>query len=55
MRYLKIVIDPLKIKGDVEDPDQLQVDVYEKLSALIEAETLTFSIDEDDDGDDDDF
>jgi uncharacterized protein YfaA (DUF2138 family) len=55
MRYLKIVLEPLKIKGDADDPDQLQADVYEKLSAMIESETLAFSIDEDEDEDDSDY
>ena len=55
MKYLRILVEPIKVKGDPEDPEQLQVDVYEKLSAMIESETLSFSIDEDDDSDDDDF
>ncbi len=55
MKYLKIVIDPIKIKGDSEDPDQLQVDVYEKIQAMIEAETLSFSIDEDEEDSDEDY
>lgn len=53
MKYLKILIDPIKIKGDLEDPETLQVDIYEKLSAMIESETLSFSIDEEDEDEDD--
>lgn len=53
MKYLKVLIDPIRIKGDVEDPDQLQQDLYEKIGAMIEAETLAFTIDEEEDTDDD--
>ena len=53
MKYLKIILDPIKIKGDPEDPETLQVDLYEKLQAMIEAETLTYYIDEDEDEDED--
>jgi hypothetical protein len=55
MRYLKIVLEPIKIKGDPEDEQQLQADVYERLSAMIESETLAFSIDEEDEDDDGDY
>lgn len=55
MKYLRILIDPIKLKGDVEDPDTLQADLYEKVQAMIEAETLAFSVDEDDDDEDSDF
>ncbi len=48
MRYLKILIDPIKIKGDIDDPEQLQADLYEKVTAMIESETLSFYIDEED-------
>jgi hypothetical protein len=54
MKYLKVIIEPIKIKGDAEDPEQLQADLYERITAMIEAETLPFHIDEeDDDGDED--
>lgn len=53
MKYLKIVIEPFKIKGDPEDEEQLRQDVYEKLQAMIESEVLSFSIDEDDEDDSD--
>ncbi len=55
MKYLRILVDPIKIKGDPEDPEQLQVDFYEKLLAMIESETLSFTIDEDYTDDDDEF
>ena len=48
MKYLKIVIEPFRIKGDEEDPETLTQDVYEKISAMIESETLTYTIDEED-------
>ena len=53
MKYLKIVIEPFQIKGDPEDEDQLRQDIYEKVSAMLEAEVLSYSIDEDEDQDDD--
>ena len=53
MKYLKIVIDPFKIKGDPQDEEQLTQDIYEKLQNLIESETLSFSIDFEEDSDDD--
>jgi len=55
MKYLKIVLEPFKIKGDPEDEETLKVDVYERVQAMIEAETLSFSIDEDEDEDDSDY
>jgi hypothetical protein len=53
MKYLKIVIQPFKIKGDEEDWDQLQADVLEKIMAMAEAETLQWSVEENEDEDDD--
>lgn len=53
MKYLKINFDSIKIKGDPDDQEQLQQDVYEKISAMIESETLSFSIDEDFDDEED--
>ena len=53
MRYLKVDIQSLHLKGDPEDYEQLMSDVYEKLQSLIESETLTFSIDEDFEEDED--
>jgi hypothetical protein len=53
MKYLKIDIQSIRIKGDLEDEETLQADVYEKLQAMIESETLTFTIDEDFEEDDD--
>ena len=54
MKYLKVLIDPIKIKGDPEDEETLRVDLYEKIQAMIEAETLHFTIDEED-AEDEDF
>lgn len=54
MKYLKIIIEPIKLKGDPEDAETLQFDLYEKLSAMIEAETLAFHIDEEEDEDNED-
>lgn len=55
MKYLRILVDPIKLKGDEDDAEQLQADLYEKISAMIEAETLSFTIDEDYVDDDDEF
>ena len=55
MKYLRILIEPIKIKGDEEDPEQLQADVYERVAAMLESETLSFSIDESEDDDESDF
>lgn len=52
MKYLKVDIQSLRIKGDLEDEETLRIDVYEKLQAMIESETLTFTIDEDYEEDD---
>lgn len=52
MKYLKVILDPIKLKGDEDDMETLQQDLYEKVSAMIEAETLTFTIDEDEDDED---
>lgn len=54
MKYLKIILEPIKLKGDPEDPETLQVDLFEKLQALIESETLTYYIDEDEEDEDSD-
>ncbi len=51
MKYLKIVIEPFKIKGSEDDEEQLQADVLEKVAAMVESETLTWRIDEDDEED----
>ena len=47
MKYLKIDFPSLKIKGDPEDEETLQTDVYDRVMSMIESETLIFSIDED--------
>ena len=53
MRYLKIQVEPIKLKGDPEDSETLQADVYERLQCMIEAETLAFEILEDEEEDED--
>ena len=53
MRYLKIILQPIKLKGDPEDLETLQQDLFEKLQAMIEAETLAYEIDEEEDSDED--
>lgn len=53
MKYLKILIDPIRIKGDPEDEETLKQDVIERVQAMCEAETLTFTIDEEDEDDED--
>ena len=55
MKYLTILVDSIRVKGDVDDEDQLRADVYEKLQAMIEAETLTFQVDEENDDEEDPF
>jgi hypothetical protein len=52
MKYLTIVIDPIKIKGDPDDEQQLQADLHEKLQTMIEAETLTYTIQDDEEDED---
>lgn len=52
MKYLTIDIQSIRIKGDVDDEETLKTDIYEKLLAMIESETLTFSINHDDEEDD---
>jgi hypothetical protein len=54
MKYLKVLVQPIKIKGSEDDIETLQADLFERLTALIESETLTFEIiDEDEDSDED--
>ncbi len=53
MKYLKIDLQSIRIKGDLEDTDTLQADVYEKVQAMIESETLVFTVDEDFEEDED--
>lgn len=55
MKYLKILIDPIKIKGDPEDEETLRVDVYERVQAMIESEVLAFTIEDEEDSEDDDY
>ncbi len=52
MKYVKIIVDTFKIKADMEDPETMTADVYDKLAAMLEAETLTFVVDEEESEDD---
>lgn len=53
MKYLKIILAPIKVKGDEDDQETLQSDLYEKISAMIESETLKWEVDEEEDDDED--
>lgn len=44
MKYVKILIQPIEMKADLEDPDTLQQDLYEKLTAMVESETLAYEV-----------
>jgi hypothetical protein len=52
MKYLKVVLEPFKIKGDIDDMETLQQDILEKVQALVESETLSWSIEEDEEDED---
>jgi len=53
MKYLKIVIEPFKIKGEEDDEEQLNQDVLEMVAAMVESETLSFHVEEDESEEDD--
>ena len=53
MKYLKINLDSIKLKGDVEDMETLQVDLYEKIQSQLDDESLSWSVDEDEEDEDD--
>lgn len=53
MKYLKVLIDPILIKGDKDDLDTLKLDLYDKLTTMIEEESLSFVVDEDYEDDED--
>jgi hypothetical protein len=55
MKYLKINLGSIKLKGDEEDLEQLQADLFERIISMCEAETLEWSIDEESEEDEDDF
>lgn len=55
MKYLKIVVESFKIKGDPDDSETLQADVYERIQSMLEAETLAFHVDEDDEDEESDY
>jgi len=53
MKNLKVVLEPFFIKGDVDDQEQLQQDILEKVATMVEDETLKWSLAEDEDEDED--
>jgi len=53
MKYVTVLIQPIKIKADLEDLETLQQDLYEKLTAMIESEVLTFEVSEEEEDDED--
>jgi hypothetical protein len=53
MKYLKILLGPVKVKGSEDDMETLQLDLYDKISAMIESETLKWEIDPETDEDED--
>ena len=55
MRYLKILLGSIKVKGDLDDPETLQADIYEKVSTMIENETLKWEIDDEEDDEDESY
>lgn len=55
MKYLKVVLEPIRLKGDPDDVSTLQADLYEKITAQIEAETLAWNIDDEEDDSDEDY
>lgn len=50
MPKLKVLIE-IEVKADRHDDDEVREAVYEKLTALMEAEELDFALDEDEDED----
>jgi hypothetical protein len=54
MKYLRVLIAPLKLKGDSEDREQLQQDLYELVQTLIENEALDWDIDDEESEEDED-
>jgi hypothetical protein len=54
MKYVRILIQPFEIKADLDDEEQLTQDVHEKVLAMVESETLAFTVDEEEleDGED---
>lgn len=55
MKYVKILLAPVKIKADLDDPETIQQELYEKISTLIESEDLKWEIDPEDENDDEDM
>lgn len=53
MKHLKINIGSFRIKGDADDMDTLKEDVYEKIQAMLESDALEFSIDDENEDEDD--
>jgi hypothetical protein len=54
MKFVKVIIKPIKIKCDPEDVDTLQQDLYEKVQSLLDLEELKWEIDEEESEDDED-
>lgn len=54
MKYLKVNLGSIKIKGDPEDMETLGVDIHERVAAMAEAGTLDWEIDWDNEEDDED-
>lgn len=50
MQKIKININ-ITVKADMDDEDGIREAVIDKLTELIEAEELDFTVDEEDDGD----
>jgi hypothetical protein len=55
MKYLRILLDPIKLKGEIDDPETIQVDLYEKIQGMIDRDELSWSVDEDYEDDEEDF
>lgn len=49
MKYLRILIEPFNIKGSLDDEETLRVDVYEKVQGLLDTESLVFSVEDEED------
>lgn len=51
MKYLKILLEPIKLKGDPDDLPTLEADLYELVQAKIESESLAYEIVDEEDED----
>lgn len=52
MKYLTILINPIRMKGDPDDIETIQADLNELLQSMIEDGSVPFSIQEDDEEED---